>query len=287
MRLHIGTAAAALGVLAVTAPAQAQIASLPPAEGAAQGWSFAVTPYAWLPTISSSLQATGPRGEVVNSNLDAGIGDYLTDVNFAAMIGAAARYRRFTVMTDLIYLNASLGTDVSHLSTVNLGPGPIDIPRSQQLSTGTRAATTIWSLASGYTLLQGGWGNVDAVGGLRMLAVNSTTNYTLAADILAPNRTIALTRDGSLKVDKAYFNGIGGVTGRINIPKSRLYVPFYLDAGGGGVPFTWQPMRAWPTRPRAGPTSLPATGTSRSKAAIRVLRSLSLSGPILAANFHF
>jgi hypothetical protein len=28
--------------------------------------------------------------------------------------------------------------------------------------------------------------------------------------------------------------------GRINIPDSNFYLPFYLDTGGGSVPFTWQ-----------------------------------------------
>jgi len=41
----------------------------------------------------------------------------------------------------------------------------------------------VWSLASGYTLLQGDWGNLDAVAGLRMLVIDSTTNYQLSADI--------------------------------------------------------------------------------------------------------
>jgi G3E family GTPase len=81
-------------------------------------------------------------------------------------------------------------TSNSHLSRINLGPGPIDIPRSQQLSTGTRLATTIWSLAGGYTVLQGDWGNLDAVVGLRMLFLGSTTNYQLVNEITLPNRTV-------------------------------------------------------------------------------------------------
>jgi hypothetical protein len=30
------------------------------------------------------------------------------------------------------------------------------------------------------------------------------------------------------------------VTGRINIPNSKFYLPFYFDAGGGAIPLTWQ-----------------------------------------------
>ena len=232
-------AAAGLCALAAATPARAQIASVPP-NLETPGWSFAVTPYAWLPTIWSQMTAGGPRGGTVNTSVQAGIGDYISAINFAAMVGGAARYDRFSVMTDLVYTNLSLTTTTSHLSSVNPGPGPIYIPREDQLGTGTRLAMAVWSLAGGYTLLQGDWGNLDAVAGMRMLSVDSTTNYYLNRDIIAPDRTIALSRGGSLNVGKTYFNAIGGVTGRINIPDSEIFLPFYADAGGGGVPLTWQ-----------------------------------------------
>ena len=231
--------AAGLCALAAATPARAQMASVPP-NLETPGWSFAVTPYAWLPTIWSQMTVGGPRGGTVNTSVQAGIGDYISAINFGAMVGGAARYDRFSVMTDLVYTNLSLTTTTSHLSSVNPGPGPIYIPREDQLGTGTRLAMAVWSLAGGYTLLQGDWGNLDAVAGMRMLSVDSTTNYYLNRDIIAPDRTIALSRGGSLNVGKTYFNAIGGVTGRINIPDSKIFLPFYADAGGGGVPLTWQ-----------------------------------------------
>jgi opacity protein-like surface antigen len=275
-------------IAAAATPSYAQIASAPPT-ATPSGWSFAVTPYAWLPTISSTFDATGPRGRTVSTSIDAGIGDYISDINFAAMIGAAVRYDRFSVMTDFVYLNASLTTSVSHLSTVNFGPGPIDIPRSQQLGTGTRLANSIWTLAGGYTLLQGDWGYLDAVAGLRMLTFNSTTNYLLTADILAPDRTIALSRGGSVGLSKTLLNGIGGITGRINIPNSKFYLPFYFDAGGGGVPFTWQiygglgyAAASW-VDVSAGYRYL----TFQNGGSGTGVRNLSLGGAILVANFRF
>jgi len=233
--------AAACGFLAVASAAHAQVASTPPTPpGSGAGWIFSITPYAWLPTVSSTSSFTGPRGASVTNTVSAGIGDYLSELNFALMGGGEARYDRFTIMTDLVYANASITTSNSHFSSVNLGPGPIFIPRDVQLSTGTRLATTVWSVAGGYTLLQGDWGNLDAVAGIRTLFMGATTNFTLAADILAPDRTIALSRSGSLNLGVTKVEGIGGVTGRVNIPNSNFYLPFYLDAGGGSVPFTWQ-----------------------------------------------
>jgi hypothetical protein len=289
MRRGLGFAAAALcAVIVASLPARAQIASTPPPQGPLSGWTFAVTPYIWLPTLSADLQANGPRGGTVSTSISAGVGDYLSEINFGLMLGAMARHDRFSVMTDLIYMNASLTTSTNHLSSVNLGPGPIYIPRSQQLSTGSRLTATVWSLAGGYTLLRGDWGNLDAVVGMRMLAVGDTTNYQLSFNIFGPNRTIVLSRSGSLDIGRTYFNAIGGITGRLNIPKTRFYLPFYLDAGGGGVPLTWEAY---------GGVAYRAASWADISAGYRYLtfqgngstgvHNLSLSGAILTANFRF
>jgi hypothetical protein len=242
MRAMIFVAAATLvGALAVSAPpARAQVASTAPSAAAESGWTFAVAPYTWLPTIRTTLGFNTPRNGAATSTISAGVGDYISKVNFALMGGAEARLGRFTIMTDLIYTNTSLTTNDVRLSTFNPGSGPISISRSQQLATGTRMAATIWSLAGGYTLQQGEWGNVDAVVGMRMLVVGNTTNYTLASAIVLPNRTVGLSRTGSLTLSAVNPDAIFGIKGRFDIPNSRFYVPFYVDVGTGSLPFTWQ-----------------------------------------------
>lgn len=240
MQFRICLGAAAICTIAAVPSAHAQLASSPPPAKEGSGWSFAVNPYIWLPRISQSLQASGPQGGTVSTTVDAGFGDYLTLVNFTAMVGGVARYDRFSVITDLLYINDSLTSNTLRLSSVNPGFGPIDIPRSVQAGTGTRMAMTIWSLAGGYTVLQGDWGNLDAILGMRMLTFNSTTNYQLSTNIQSPNQTLALSRGGTLNISTAYFDAIGGLSGRINIPNSKFYLPFYFDAGTGGMPFTWQ-----------------------------------------------
>ena len=271
-------------------PASAQVVTLPaPPPGSVQGWSYAVAPYFWMPTIDTSLSAQGPRGGNVDFSTSIDIGTILRRLNFAAMIGAEARYERFSVMTDLLYMNVNNTTSESRLSSFNPGPGPIDIPRSGQLNAGTRLGTMIGSLAGGYTLLQGDWGNFDALAGIRLLNVNSTTNYNLSVAILLPNRTIGLSRNGSLTVNRTYVDGIGGVTGRINILNSKFYLPFYLDAGGGGIQFTWQAyggiaykIASWGDV-SAGYRYLRFENGGTSQG----VRDLSLSGALVALNCHF
>jgi hypothetical protein len=290
--LHRLYALAALSILMSTLGSslvRAQVASAPVNLGPTPGWTFAVAPYGWLPTISTDFAYAGPRGGTVTANISAGIGDYISELNFALMVGAEARYDRFAIMTDLVYTNASVTTSNSHLSSINLGSGPIPIPLELQLDTGTRLAATIWSLAGGYTLLRGEWGNLDAVAGLRMLFFGATTNYTLSDDVLLPNRTIALSRTGSLNLGTTKAEGVGGVTGRINIPNSGFYLPLYFDAGGGSVPFTWQAYGAIAYQAAswvdlsAGYRYLSFRGGNNHNG----VQNLSFGGALLAANFRF
>jgi hypothetical protein len=281
-------ATTALVLALVTAPARAQIATTGAAPDPSSGWTFAVTPYVWLPTVSSTLKYDAPRGGTVTTNISAGIGDYLTDINFALMGGAEARYDRFTVLTDLVYTNLSLTTDNSHVSSLNVGPGPVYIPRQQQLNTGTRMAVTIWSLAGGYTLLQGDWGNVDAVVGMRMLVVGSTTNHTLTNDILLPDRTIGLSRSGSLSLSDTNVQGVGGMKGRINIPDTNVYVPFYADVGSGSLPLTWQLYAGIAYRAANWvDLSVGYRYLAFSNGGNKGVRNLDFGGALLAANFRF
>jgi opacity protein-like surface antigen len=288
MHTPMKLAVAALCALAATTPARAQVASSPPPPESTPGWSFAVTPYLWMPTISAKLQYNTPRGGTVGTTVSAGIGDYLTDINAGVMLGGVARYDRFSVLTDLIYLNLSLTSSTTHIGTVNLGPGPIDVPRTLQLHTGTRFSATIWSLAGAYTLLAGDWGNLDAVAGLRMMGMSSTTNYLLSADVLAPDGTVALSRNGGLNVAKTYVEGIGGVTGRINIPNSKFYLPFYLDAGGGTLPFTWQAYAGIAYRAASwADVSLGYRYLAFQTGNSTGVRNLAMGGVIIAGNFRF
>ncbi len=285
----VAAATAAFCILGWTAAARAQVANLPPTQQSASGWTFAITPYSWMPRISTTFSVTGPQGGTVTQSISAGILDYISELNFGLFIGGEARYDRFTVMSDLIYSNLSITTSNSHFSTINLGPAPVDIPRAAQRDTGTRSYTTIWSFAGGYTVLQGDWGNLDAVAGLRMLFVGSTTNYQFTSAIQLPDGTVGLARSGTLSFGMTKPEGIGGITGRINIPNSRFYLPFYLDAGGGSVPFTWQVYAGVAWQPTdwvdvsAGYRYLSFQNGSKT----RGVENLSFGGALIAGNFHF
>ncbi len=71
---RVAAAMATFCVLAWATAARAQVANLPPTQQSTAGWTFAITPYAWLPRISTTFSYTGPlRGVTVTNTISAGI----------------------------------------------------------------------------------------------------------------------------------------------------------------------------------------------------------------------
>jgi hypothetical protein len=280
----------AVGVTACAASMHAafgQVASTQAPSPGTPGWTFAVTPYFWLATIRANFVYGTPRGDSVTDHISAGINDYLSDLNFAGMVGGEARYDRFTLMTDGLFMSLSLTTDTNHLGHINLPSGSITIPQEQQLGTGTRLNAGVWGLAAGYTVLQGDWGNFDVLAGLRLLALGSQTNYTLTDDIRLPDRSLVLARQGSLSFGANYVDVIAGVRGRFNIPNSQFFVPFYFDIGSAGIPLTWQAYTGLGYHIGNADLSLGYRYLTFRQNGNRSVQNLSLGGAILAATFRF
>jgi len=90
--------------IATTAPAPA--AAVRPEAGLTvpalqPGWSFALTPYAWLPGVSGGITTPYQR---VQPHFDMGSGKVLGDLSSAPiMLTAEARYDRFTLLGDIVY----------------------------------------------------------------------------------------------------------------------------------------------------------------------------------------
>src|SRR5262249_7771960 len=69
-------------------------------------WTFTLSPYIWLAGIKSDTTFTpAGTGRTIEANVDESIGDVLSDLNFAIMAGAEARNGRYSVNTDVIYMD--------------------------------------------------------------------------------------------------------------------------------------------------------------------------------------
>jgi len=284
---HKTTSARLLSVLlclllsALVLPVQAQ--TVPRAE---PGWQFSVTPYAWVPSIDGTLryQLPGQSGSG-SADVSKDGSSILEALNFAAMIAAEARYQRYSVMTDFIYLD--LGANGSKLRDVNFGGGG-NAGVGANLDRGTESSLSgsLWTLMGGYTVLQGDWGHADIVGGFRLFSLNSETNIRLAGDVTAPSGSASFNRNAKLSDSATLFDGVIGMRGRLGIGKG-FYAPYAFDIGTGSSTLTWQASAGLGYQFSWGGVALGYRHLSYEQSSKNLVQDLSFSGPFLALNFTF
>lgn len=278
-----------LGLSLPLAAMAQQPSGQPPQSPGTSGWIFNVAPYVWLPTVHANLDYNLPSslGGRLPTDLSSSPGEYLSKLNFAAMIAAEARYDRFSVLTDFIYINGNAGS--SNIRSIDfLGLPSIPVSRSLETSVSTRMSSTVWTLAGGYTVFQGDWGNFDVLAGFRLLNANATTNYSLALAITGPRGNGATFGGvGGISGSRTIWNGIAGFRGRIRLPVEGLFIPYYFDIGGGGSSPTWQIASGLGYQTGSVGVSLLYRYLSFEQGGGSVVKHLDLGGPMIMVNFTF
>jgi hypothetical protein len=251
------------------------------------GWTFNLAPYLWFANINTDLTLKLPPalGGTVSASSSIGFGDVISHLNLAFMGAADARYDRFTLLTDIVYLNVG-GTPVQ-FKTVNFPNQPaIPVQAGVGSSQGLNEQSTIWTLAGGYTLARGDWGNFDVIAGFRLLQISTRINYSLNLSITGPQGNgAAFGGVGSVSGTGHIWNGIGGFRGRIRIGDRGLFVPYYFDIGTGASNLTWQISSGLGYH--AGLVDLALTYRYLSFAQDGAIRHLAIKGPMLMATFSF
>ena len=291
VNLRLFLTVAAPVVLALVTHETRALAQQPTASELQQvnGWSFNVAPYLWLPTIHGTLNYNLPPalGGRLPTDVSAGPGDILSNLNFATMVAADAKYERFSFLTDFIYLNES-ATD-SHIKSIDFfGLPPHYISRVAQTSTGTSLTSSIWTLAGGYTLLDGAWGYFDIIGGFRYLGFNPTTDYTLNLTITGPRGNgSSFGGTGSISGNGSFWNGIAGFRGDIRLRDTGLFIPYYFDVGAGGSNLTWQISSGLGYQTGWAAVSLTYRYLSFEQRGDATVKHLSMGGPVIMVSLRF
>jgi hypothetical protein len=270
------TAAIAAAALAAAVPATAEV---DPFDGR---WHFSVTPYLWLPNVNADLDYDLPprvsdarQSDVRRLSSEIGPNDYLSNLQFALMLSGEARKGPWSVFTDIIYLD--LGNQDSDIHTFRGVRGEPLPNLSHQAETSLSA--TVWTLAGGYTLSHGAWGNADLLAGFRYLGLDTELKWQLAS---SDDR---LDRTGKVSSNKDEWDGILGVKGQILFGDTRWFMPYYLDVGAGSSSWTWQAALGAGYRFDWGDVTLAVRSLSyefdKDDADIR------FTGPVLGATFRW
>lgn len=271
----------ALLAFAPVTPTQAQ--TVPRAE---PGWQFSVTPYAWVPSIDGTLRYQLP-GKFGQDSADVTTENFsvLDVLNFAAMLSAEARYQRYSVLTDLIYMD--LGATGSKLREVNFaGSGNTGVGGHLDRGSETSMKGSLWTLMGGYTVAQGDWGHADVTGGFRLFSLSTETNIRLAGDVSAPGGSTSFSRNARLSSNGTLVDGIIGLRGRITLG-SGFHVPYAFDIGAGSSSLTWQASGGLGYQMSWGSVALGWRHLSYQQGSTDLIQDLSFSGPFLALNFTF
>lgn len=225
--------AASIAVIAVLSAVPAAASAQAPAEP----WQFRGQIYLWLPGVSGQTNFPPSQG---GGGASVDMSDYFSLGNLQAvfMAGLEARRGRWGALTDFIYLDFDERKSGTRDLTLDLGPGGrIPVPVDASADVGLRLRGWEWTLAGTYGALRTPQYELQVLGGVRYLKVDTTLDWRLAGNIGAlPPQSVV----GSATVKPDYWDAIVGVRGRFDIAQSRWFVPYHFDIGTGQSDRTWQ-----------------------------------------------
>ncbi len=180
-------------------------------EKSADEWQYDATIYLWGSTIN---QTTGTGDEILIN-----FGTILKNLDFAAMGTFGARKGKFSMLTDVIYMNIG---DSKKYDGEFLG---------QSVTGKLEVGLESWVLnfVGGYNVFDNGKDIIDITAGARFVDVE------VEAPFKVNDNTRILTATGNV------WDGVVGFKGRHNFPDG-YYLNYYADVGGGGSSLTWQTL---------------------------------------------
>jgi hypothetical protein len=243
-------------------------------------WHWAVTPYLWAPNINGNLNIQKPAltgGGTANIGVGIGPNKYLTNLNFAFLVAAEARKKRFTVLGD--YINLNVSSTIASVTTISGPLGKVEIPLSSSIN--THVFSSIATLGAGYTLTSSPSASLDAFVAARNIRLVTNVNYT----VTGPIDLVPLNGSGSESV--SLLDAVGGIRGRIAIGE-RFYLPFEADYGVGSNNNEWQYVASVGYAGRTNDVILGFRGLGVNQTnSGAVLVNSRFSGPLLALRIHW
>lgn len=174
-------------------------------------WVFGGAIYLWGASVTAKTPG-GRESEIPFYKI-------LDNLEMAFMGGFGARNDKWSVITDIIYLDAKTGAN----KDFNLLPN-----RETSVSGDVRLKTWLVTPTVGYAVHDSPKARVEVVGGLRYLRHDEDASVFF---------------DGVEKFNKSdsgsVWDGIVGMRAEINL-SNKWYLPLYFDVGAGDSKSTWQ-----------------------------------------------
>jgi len=199
------------------------------------GWRFSVTPYIWAAGFSGTMRYTVTSGE---PEVDVSMDDFLDSLDLAFMVGAEASKGPWSILTDVVYLG--LESDNSSVQSIEYPISGNEVDASVDTGTETSIKGMIWSLAGGAMMTKSKAFEMGTIFGFRYLGLEAETDWEMESDVPNPDTGGTFQRSGSASGRDDIWDIIFGLRGRVNLGKSGLYIPYYIDIGTWTSYLTWQ-----------------------------------------------
>jgi hypothetical protein len=233
----------------------------------ANEWQFDADIYLWTPSLGGDLKSGG--------SVDIGFSQILEDLQFTFMGGFGASKGKWTLKTDVIYMDL----DQKNNGQVNLplGPGP----GNATLATSSNVSMTSWIVTPTvrYNLVDSERVSFNVLAGARYLYLESK----IKAQVVGP----LMTRSGVISGSGDVWDGIVGGNGQVKLAPN-WYLPYYADIGTGQSDLTWQGFAGIGYQfEHVGAVAGYRYLTWNFKNSTNVFENLTVKGPMFGVQFKF
>ena len=245
-----------------------------------EGWTFALTPYLWLPNVNGTLKYSPPPGNTGGPDVSTGPNNYLQNLQAALMLSGTARKGEWSVSSDLIYL--SFANQSSSVKAVNFGGSTVDTNLNSSTSSSLKG--WLWTLAAGYEVAKMPGATLEALGGVRYLSIRASTDWQLTANVNGPGGGQVFPASGSISERSDLWDPIVGVRGRVRLGQDWA-LPYYLDVGAGSSALTWQALLGIAYKLRWGEAVLAYRHLAYDQKDDKLLQDFRFGGPAIGVTF--
>ncbi|MCZ8103663.1 MAG: hypothetical protein O9972_37930, partial [Burkholderiales bacterium] len=186
---------------------------------------------------------------------------------------------RWGAFTDLLYVNFGASSSAYREFTIGGTPIPADASTSARID----LKGSIWTLGAAYRVVATPRSTVEAIAGIRRLGIEQSFSWTLSGNLgpISP-----ADRSGARAADLEHWDAFVGVRGRAAFgADGRWFVPYHLDVGTGESRFVRQAMLGGGRAFDWGEVMVAWRHIDYTMKSDETIRSLSFSGPMVAASF--
>jgi hypothetical protein len=259
------------------------VSSSAQAQSAEDHWTFALTPYLWLPNVNGTLKYDVPPGAAGSPEASTGPNNYLENLQSVLMISGEARKDKWSIMADVIYLD--FADQASNVKAVNFGGSTVSTNLNANTSSSFKGGLA--TLAGGYTVVETPVLTLDVLGGVRYLQIRASTDWQLTATVTGPGAGQVFPASGSISQRADLWDAIVGVRGRVRLGQGKWAIPYYLDVGTGSSDLTWQGLLGIAYGFGWGDATLAYRHLAYDQGSNKLFQDFRFSGPALGATFRF